>query len=289
MSRNIRSLLTDAAQRLQQAGVRSSRVDAEWIAAHVWAMTRAELLLTHEVAEHGMNQFWDLINRRAAREPLQHLLGYTSFRFVTLTVQPGVFVPRPETEMVAEAAIKHLVGQPTSPRVVDLCTGSGAIAVAVADEVDSAQVWAVDNTAEAVELAELNARNNDCQVTVVRGDVSDPTLLLELHGSLDVVVANPPYIPQGFQPSDPEVRDYDPPHALYGGGKDGLEIPSAVVARAHQLLKPGGTVIIEHGDNQAEQMRELIRAHGGFRHVRTLRDLTNRERMVLATRHEVAH
>lgn len=284
----LRSLLTRATEKLSQAGVNNPRGDAEKIAAHVWGMTRAEMFLANHLPAHLEPKYWELVRRRVGREPLQHLLGYTGFRFLTLAVKPGVFVPRPETELVAEVVIKHAQQQPHPPIVVDLCTGSGAIAVAVANEVPAARVLAVDISPEAIELTRDNAEGNDVDVQAFVGDVNDCRLLVEYHGKVDVVVANPPYIPQGFEPTDPEVRDFDPPHALFGGGPHGLDLPTAVIARAQQLLKSGGIVVMEHGDNQAEDMRSLVNRNGGFHSIGTRNDLTNRERMVIATRGEVA-
>ena len=294
----MRQVLSAAAAHLEHAGVQTARVDAELLAAHVCSLGRSELLLTREFPGALLGRYWELIERRAAREPLQHLTGETGFRYLTLEVRPGVFVLRPETEMVAEAAIlaaqettrTAAAGDAPGPvRIVDLCTGAGGIALACAQEVPGAQVWAVDLSPEAVALTRANAERNELTLTVIHGDVQDAGLLAELHGTVDVVVSNPPYIPFECEPLEAEVRDYDPPAALYGGGADGLEVPIAVINRAQELLRPGGVLIVEHGDEQGRAMREHVEHQGGFQEIHTQQDLTNRDRMVIAARDQVAH
>src|SRR5690625_361538 len=293
----MRQVLSAAAAHLEHAGVPAARVDAELLAAHVCGLGRSELLLTREFPGALLGRYWQLLERRAAREPLQHLTGETGFRYLTLEVRAGVFVPRPETEMVAEAAIlaaqgatrAAAAGAPGPVRIVDLCTGAGGIALACAQEVPGAQVWAVDLSPEAVALTRANAERNALTVSVLEGDVHDAALLTELHGTVDVVVSNPPYIPFECEPLEAEVRDYDPPAALYGGGVDGLAVPIAVIHRARALLRPGGTLIIEHGDGQGRAMREHVERQGGFQEIHTQQDLTNRDRMVVAARDQVAH
>lgn len=295
----MRQVLSAAAAHLEEAGVQTARVDAELLAAHVCGLGRSELLLAREFPGALLGRYWELVERRAAREPLQHLTGETGFRYLTLEVRPGVFVPRPETEMVAEAAIlaaraaatRDIAGggAPGPVRIVDLCTGAGGIALACAQEVAGAQVWAVDLSPEAVALTRANAERNELTLTAIHGDVQDAGLLAELRGTVDVVVSNPPYIPFECEPLDAEVRDYDPPAALYGGGADGLEVPIAVINRAQELLRPGGVLIIEHGDEQGRAMREHVERQGGFQEIHTQQDLTNRDRMVVAARDQVAH
>src|SRR5690606_16899961 len=183
----------------------------------------------------------ELVERRAAREPLQHLVGSAGFRGIELLVGPGVFVPRPETEQVAGAAIdaaERVVRERGRAVVVDLCTGSGAIALAVAAEVPAARVHAVELDTAALGWARRNleASPDRDRVGVLRGDAR--TALVELDGTVDVVVANPPYIPPDAEPVDPEVRDHDPAVALYGLGPDGLEVPRGIVRAAARLLRP---------------------------------------------------
>jgi release factor glutamine methyltransferase len=229
----------------------------------------------------------DLVARRATRIPLQHLVGRAPFRRMELLVGPGVFVPRPETEMVAGLAIEAASVTPT-PLVVDLCTGSGAIALAVATEVPGSRVvaveaepaahaWAERNLAERAGLDPGLAHRFDLRLA----DVADPGLLSELAGAVDVVVANPPYLPPDAEPVDVEVRDHDPARALYGGGDDGLAVPRQVAARAARLLRVGGTLVMEHADVQGPAVRALLDP-GAWTGVRTAPDLTGRDRAVVA-------
>lgn len=285
---SVRQALRAATGHLTAAGIQTPRVDAELLAAHAFGVERSRLVTLELPESETLVEFWKLVERRGQRIPLQHLTGSTGFRYLDLEVRPGVFVPRPETEMVVEVAIEFAHGG-TRVRMVDLCTGAGGIALAFAQEVPASAVWAVDISPEAIDLTRHNARNHSLDVTAIVADIREKSLLVDLAGTIDIVVSNPPYIPFDAEPLDAEVRDYDPQTALYGGGEDGLAIPAAVVARAFALLREGGLVVVEHGDSQGAQMRELLDAHGGFRDVHTRTDLTGRERMVVARRAEVAH
>ncbi|MGE5763557.1 MAG: peptide chain release factor N(5)-glutamine methyltransferase [Mycobacterium leprae] len=263
-----------AAARLAAAGVPSPRVDAEELAAHSLGTERTQLQ-RHATVGAG---FWDLVARRVARVPLQHLTGRAYFRHLTLAVGPGVFVPRPETELLAGWAIE--AARPLAhPVVVDVGTGSGAIALAVAMEVPAAEVHAVEADPGAFAWA---ARN--CAGTRVRlhaADLTGAELLPELDGRVDVVVSNPPYIPVGSLPLDPEVREHDPPAALYGGA-DGLDLVREVERTARRLLRPGGWVGVEHADTQGVDAPAVFAAAGGWADVADHRDLAARDRFVTA-------
>ena len=280
----MRALVEGATRLLAEAGVPSPRHDATALAAHVLGQERLELVLAPPVPEGFAEQFAGLVERRRNREPLQHLVGTTGFRYLTLLVEPGVFVPRPETEVVAQVAIDE-AARLAHPLVVDLCCGAGGIAVAVATEVPAARVVAVDLSPEAVDLTRRNAAHNGATtLRVEHGDVADPTLLSELDGTVDVLVANPPYIPPDAEPVDPEVRDHDPDLALYGGGIDGLEVPRAVLRAAARLLVPGGLLVMEHAEVQDAAARADARATGAFVDVESRPDLTGRPRMLVARR-----
>lgn len=283
----LRSLLAAASARLAEAGVPSPDHDARELAAFALGVDRLPVD-ADDVSEEAARRFEALITRREAREPLQHIVGSTVFRYLTLQVRAGVFVPRPETEVVAQVAIDEaaaLAAGGTQPLVVDLCCGAGAIALSVATEVPGARVHAIDFSQEAVDLTIANADAIGVETaSITRGDATDPTLLARLDGSVDVLIANPPYIPSGAIPIDPEVRDYDPPAALFGGGEDGLDVPRAVVAAAARLLRPGGLFVMEHADVQGASARELAEASGAFVGVQTRADLTGRDRMVVARR-----
>ena len=288
-----------AEHRLAAAGVSSARADAELLAAHVLGRGRGDLVAAMVRGEwlnppqHSI--FRHLVDRRAAREPLQHLTGRAPFRRLELAVGPGVFVPRPETEILVEAALAEVtalhgrLGGP--PLVVDLCTGSGAIALAVADESedarvvaleleDAARTWASRNLAHVPAGERVELRAGDVRQCAVAPDGA----LADLAGRVDVVVANPPYIPPGAVPVDVEVAEHDPAAALYGGGEDGLAIPAAVGEAAWLLRRPGGLLLMEHADVQGPATRALTTEFGAWDDVRTLPDLTGRDRILHARR-----
>ncbi|MCK9795788.1 peptide chain release factor N(5)-glutamine methyltransferase [Isoptericola sp. 4D.3] len=284
-----------ATARLLAAGVPSPRVDAESLLAHALGVDRPEtrrlVVLDRALPDGVAVRFAADVERRAARQPLQHLTGVAAFRHLELAVGPGVFVPRPETEQVAQAAIDEavrVVAREGAAVVVDLCTGSAAIALAVATEVPGARVHAVELDAAAHGWAARNVAAAtgdgvaDGVVRLVRGDAR--TALRDLDGTVDVVVSNPPYVPPGAVPRDPEVADHDPAVALYGLGDDGLEVPRGVTAAAARLLRAGGLYVMEHAEVQAAAARAMVAAAGGFDAADTRDDLTGRPRMVVARR-----
>lgn len=283
---SVRILLDDAVQRLSAAGIDDSTVDAELLLAHVLGVSRGRVQALHVLdapieAAHA-DRFLAFIQRRTEREPLQHLTGVAFFRALALEVGPGVFIPRPETEQVVQYAIDALraCAQPI-PVGVDLGTGSGAIALAMATEVPHAQIYAIENSPQAFVWAQRNIQRLSLgNVRALFSDIS--TALPEVTHGVDVVISNPPYIPDRAVPRDPEVRLFDPAAALYGGA-DGLDTVRVVSRVAWRLLKPGGTLVIEHGELQGEAIR-LILADGGWRSVRTHPDLTMRDRATTALR-----
>jgi release factor glutamine methyltransferase len=223
-------------------------------------------------------QFEAYVGRRAAREPLQHITGRAAFRHLTLAVGPGVFVPRPETEVVAGAAIEAAL-RSASPVVVDLCTGSGAIALAVAWEVPGARVHAVEADTGAHSWAARNCAG--AAVDLRLGDMA--AAFPDLDGTVDVVVSNPPYIPEGARVRDPEVAAHDPAAALWSG-LDGLDAVRVVEEVAARLLRPGGTVVVEHADLQGETAPAVFATTGRWTDVRDHRDLAGRDRFLTAAR-----
>ena len=289
---SVRRLVEGATALLAEAGVASPRVDATALAAHALGVERVVLALLPEAPPEGFQaRYAALVERRRQREPLQHIVGTTGFRHLTLRVAPGVFVPRPETETVAQHAIDEaarVAATGVVPLVVDLCCGSGAVALSVADEVPGAHVVAVDLSADAVALTRRNSEETGLALRVEPGDVRDPGLLADLAGTVDVVVANPPYIPPDQVPVDPEVRDHDPDLALYGGGADGLEVPRAVIAAAARLLRPGGLLVMEHAEVQAAAVRVMACADGALVDAATITDLAGRPRALLARRADAA-
>jgi len=286
---SLRELVDGATQLLREAGVGSPAHDARALAAFALGRERLVPGLDPDLDPGFAARFAALVERRRAREPLQRITGRTAFRYLDVPVADGVFVPRPETETVAE----HAVGEARRVReagrdavVVDLCCGAGVIGASVALEVPGARVHAVDASPAAVDATRATAREARVALDVEVGDVRDAHLLAALDGAVDVVVANPPYIPPDAVPQDPEVRDHDPDLALYGGGADGLEVPRAVVDAAARLLRPGGLLVMEHAEVQAAAVRAELRAHGSFTQVTTDQDLTGRDRMVLARKAE---
>lgn len=291
MPADLRSALAAATTRLTEAGVGSAWAEAQILAAHVLGVSRAELSRLVVLGAPAPDGLAELVDRRAAREPLQHLVGRAPFRTVELLVGPGVFVPRPETEVVAGLAIEAAAGL-DHPLVVDLCTGSGAIALSVAVELPDARVVGVevDPAAHAWAVRNLEALAGQHpgladRVDLRLGDAvgADRGVLAELAGQVDVVAANPPYIPPDATPVDPEVRDHDPAVALYGGGDDGLLVPGQVVLAARGLLRPGGRLVMEHADSQGPAARALA-AGPDWTDIRTAADLTGRSRALLARR-----
>lgn len=238
-----------AAGALAAAGVASPAYDAEELAAHVLGVSRSRLALVDRLPAAAADRYAELVEQRAARVPLQHLTGVAGFRRLDLAVGPGVFVPRPETEVLVEWALARLA---PGALVVDLCAGSGAVALAVAQEAPGTVVHAVELDEHALAWAARNVEQTGLPVTLHRGDVADPSLLAGLAGTVDLVTANPPYIPVGAA-VEREVAEHDPPAALWGG-EDGLDVVRAVERAASRLLRPGGLVAVEHADVQGESV-----------------------------------
>ncbi len=292
------AIVLDAVQRLAAAGVPSPRADAELLAAHLLGLSRGELAAAMARGDRwdggtpDVHDYHALVVRRAAREPVQHLTGRAPFRRLELDVGPGVFVPRPETEVLAGLAVEEADLQSRrrggEVLVTDLCTGSAAVALAVADEVARARVVALELAEPALAWARRNlaglpaGRRVELRAGDVMGAAEPGGALADLAGCVDVVTANPPYIPDGAMPVEPEVATHDPHLALFGGG-DGLDVPRAVVATAAVLLRPGGLLLMEHADVQGAATRELAEL-AAWGPVRSVVDLAGRERVLHARR-----
>lgn len=279
-------LVTALAERFGRAGIASALADTELLVGFVTGWTRGEVaakaFMGVELDESAVAQIETLAARRESREPLQHITGQSPFRYMVLDVGPGVLVPRPETELVAEWAIDALLQVPTpSPLAVDLGTGTGALALALATEVPHSRVIAVEAFDDALAWAKRNIdRLGDGRVELVHADAA--TALGEFDGTVDVVVTNPPYIPDADKPEDVEVLGYDPETALFGG-EDGLRDIRTFIATAARLLRPGGVLVLEHGDHQGAAVR-AIATEAGFRGAVTHTDLLHRERALTAVR-----
>jgi release factor glutamine methyltransferase len=280
----LRDVVSHAATLFAEAGIDSAQVDAELLAAHVLKVNRGQLqsamIADQTLSEGDAEELTNLYGRRIKREPLQHITGKAYFRNLELEVGRGVFIPRPETEFVAQLAIDALRGVAgDQPIAVDLGTGSGAIALSMATEVQHAKIFAVEKSDLAMPFTRKNFENYATEnAQLIHGDLIDA--FSELDGQVAVVASNPPYIPLQAIPRDIEVRDFDPELALYGG-EDGMDVMRGVSATAMRLLHPGGFLVVEHADSQGAQVSQLLLADG-WRQVRSHKDLTGRDRAVTA-------
>ncbi len=279
---SLASLVHAAAVRLADAGVPDPLVDAELLAGHVLGARRGEvqaaIIRGDAVSDDDAAALDAVVTRRSGREPLQHITGTAPFRHLELAVGPGVFVPRPETETVVQFAIDALLASPEpEPIGIDLGTGSGAIALAMATEVPHSRIYATELSPDAYPWTVRNTQGVE-NLTLVNEDLAEA--FRDLDGTASVVISNPPYVPDAAIPRDPEVRLFDPAMALYGG-EDGLDIVRVLSVRAAELLRPGGLLVIEHGELQGEAIREILTG-GGWRAAATHRDLTLRDRATTA-------
>jgi release factor glutamine methyltransferase len=276
----LRAALADAAQQLADHGVPSPGNDAEELAAHLLDTTRAELW--RHLAEPAPVGLADLVRRRAARVPLQHITGRAHFRHLSVLVGPGVFVPRPETEVVVQHALDRVATSPRpNPVVVDLCSGSGVIAASIAAEAPGAVVHAVEADQGALPWLRRNLADTGVQIHGCDLDDALPGVV----GGVDIVVANPPYIPEAAVPRDPEVARHDPAMALYSG-PDGLDHIRRIETLAARLLRAGGWVVVEHADEQGTSAPAVFAASTSWVEVSDHLDLTGRPRVVVARRAE---
>ena len=274
-----------ASKKFELAGIESFQADSEILLGFVLDLSRGELqvkaITGESLTEAEETKFLELVEKRAERFPLQHLTGVAYFRQLELNVGPGVFVPRFETETVTQLAVDALKAVPSeNPIAVDLATGSGAIAISLAVEVPNAQVFAVELSEEALVYTRQNFAKYAPKATLVQGNLADA--FPELNGQVDVLVSNPPYIPDDMIPVYPEVHLHDPSLALYGGA-DGLDLVRKVEASAKRLLREGGALVIEHADMQGDAIRELILSLG-WRQCSTHKDLSGRDRATTAIR-----
>ncbi|WP_436407400.1 peptide chain release factor N(5)-glutamine methyltransferase [Agromyces litoreus] len=285
-ARPLRDARDAAVRALSAAGVPDPEVDADLLLGHVLGLSRggvhARLVIGDELAPSAAGALDALVERRARREPLQHLTGRAAFRSLELAVGPGVFVPRPETELLAQLAIDALrAAAEPEPIGLDLGSGSGAIALSMATEVPHARVWAVENSPEAFPWTRRNVDEVGApNLELVFGDLAEA--LPELDGRVAVVASNPPYIPDDALPRDPEVRLHDPGHALYGG-PDGLDVVRILSRRALRLVHRGGALMIEHGESQSAGVAAILEGDG-WHGVAHHRDLTGRDRVTTAHR-----
>ena len=273
-----------ASEKLSTAGVPSPQADATWLLCHILETDRSDLLtritFDQDLAAEQLEAFLVALARREKREPLQHITGKAAFRSLELSVGPGVFIPRPETEQVVQYAIDYLRQLPMPGVAIDLGTGSGAIAIAMAIEVPQTKVYAVELSQAAFDYAAKNIEANLAAVELRLGAMQE--VVSDLVGGLDVVISNPPYIPDSAIPIDPEVRNFDPELALYGG-EDGLDVIRDISGIAAALLRAGGLLVLEHAESQSDAIRELL-LNDGWLSVSAFQDATMRYRTITAIR-----
>ncbi|WP_067975155.1 peptide chain release factor N(5)-glutamine methyltransferase [Mycolicibacter icosiumassiliensis] len=279
---SLRDAIDSAAALFADAGIDSARYDAEALAAHAAGTERGRLALLDSPDDEFFGRYRELVAARSSRIPLQHLIGTAAFGPVLLQVGPGVFIPRPETEAMLDWVLKQAVVQPLGahPVIVDACTGSGALAIALSRSFPGARVLAVEDSEPALDYARRNCAGTS--VELVHADVTTPELLSELDGRVDLMVSNPPYIPEGAD-LDPEVAQHDPEHALFGG-VDGMSVITPLADLAARLLRPGGWFAVEHDDTTPTATVQTVRGTGFFDEVVSRPDLTGRLRFVTAIR-----
>lgn len=254
------------------------RLDAEILLAHALGFSRAKLLA--ELREpYPECEFETLLDRRLNYEPIAYILGEWEFFSLTFACRAPILVPRPETEHLVETALEYAKRSPVK-RILDLCTGTGCVAIALARTLPNARVWAVDLNPDAVQLAAENAARNGVTVEVIHGDCFQP---LTTHEHFDIIVANPPYVAEGEWAHLPEViQRHEDPLALLSG-VDGLDLVRRIARESPTRLRPGGLLAMEIGDEQGDEAASILRAHG-FTHVQIAKDLAGHDRIVSGIR-----
>jgi release factor glutamine methyltransferase len=281
MTTRLRCAIDSATTLLADAGIDSARFDAEELAAHLTGTERGRLPLIDSPGDAFFDRYHAAIAARSRRVPLQHITGTAAFGPLRLFVGPGVFIPRPETEAMLEwATAQSLQRTPAKPVIVDVCTGSGALALALARHWPAARVLGIDDSDAALDYARKNTIGT--QIELVRADATDPGLLTELDGQVDLLVANPPYVPEAVE-LEPEVSQYDPLHAVFAG-PNGMTVIPAIIRLAGRWLRPGGFFAVEHDDTTSLLTSELVSGTGFFDDVVARTDLTGRPRFVTARR-----
>jgi len=280
----VRETLAWAIKELDGSGVPDARTEAEYLLSFALRVKRHGLYLYPQRTLTDLESagFREFIRKRALREPAQYITGETEFRGLVFKVSPEVLIPRPETELLVEEALDFLKGFQGEEIVIDLCTGSGCVAVSIAKEQENAEVYAVDISKEALKVASLNAAINgvSSKITFMNGDLFTP--LSPLRGKARVIVSNPPYVSkEDMEKLDPEIKDYEPMIALFGGA-DGLDFIKRIINGAPAYLLPGGGLMMEIGWGQAERVKDIFTRHGLYRNIEIRKDLSGIERVVKA-------
>jgi release factor glutamine methyltransferase len=278
--------INNAANLLSTAGIANARLDAEVLLSHIIMKDRV-WLITHRddvLDDNHQRDFADVIQRRTRREPLQHIVGNQEFWGIEFKVSPDVLIPRPETEFIIEAALAIVQDRNTLVRIIDLCTGSGCIAVSLAKELTAARIIATDASEKALAVARENTRRHGVseQIRFLLGDLFAPLEELDLRGQIDIIVSNPPYVQAGeLSTLQPEVRDYEPEMALISG-PEGTEMAKRIIQRAPEYLKKNGALIMEMGLGQAKALTRMVEATGAYGNRELLKDLAGIERVLVA-------
>jgi release factor glutamine methyltransferase len=276
-----------AAARLLALEIPNARLDAEVLLGHSLGRDRAWILIhmQDQLDDQGRRIFERDIERRSVREPLQYITGTQEFWGLPFKVTPAVLIPRPETELVVETAIKA-ANRKATPVIVDLCTGSGCIAISLAKELSHARIFATERSDAALDIARQNARQNSVadRVRFLAGDLFGPLEEMDLRTNIDIIVANPPYIRSDELPTlQPEVRDFEPEMALIAG-KEGTEIAERIILQSPEYVKPGGSLVLEMGIGQADALKKTIDETGKYGLIEVLKDLAGIERVIVAQR-----
>jgi release factor glutamine methyltransferase len=285
---DIGSCLASGVLLLKRAGIKTARLDAECLLAHVLGSARWQVLLEpgRRLAQAAVGRYLELLRRRRQREPLAYLVGTREFWSLTLSVSPEVLIPRPETETLVEAALALLrEAHPAHPHpiIVDLCTGSGAIAIALAREIPNAHIFATDLSQAALRVARMNAVAHGVvdRITFLQGDVWQAMTGQPPADGVDLVVANPPYIPTAaLAILMPEVQ-WEPREAL-DGGPDGLRVLGEIIGATPQHLRPGGVLLLEIGADLAIAVTALFQGAARYEPPQVLQDLAGRDRVIIA-------
>ena len=278
--------INNAANLLSTAGITNARLDAEVLLSHIIMKDRV-WLITHRddvLDVKHQRDFADVIQRRTRREPLQHIIGNQEFWGLEFVVSPDVLIPRPETEFIIEAALAIVQDRNTPVRIIDLCTGSGCIAVSLAKELTAARVIATDASEKALTVARENTRRHGVSehIRFLLGDLFGPLEELDIRGQIDIIVSNPPYVQAGdLSTLQPEVRDYEPEMALIAG-PGGTEIAKRIIQLAPEYLKKNGALIMEMGLGQADALTRMVEATGAYGDRELLKDLAGIERVIIA-------
>jgi release factor glutamine methyltransferase len=284
----IRDLLKVTTEYLKQKNIEAPRLSAEVLLAHLLALTRVDIYLRFDqpLNDQEVSRYRALIKRRLNREPLQYITGTQEFWSLDFEVDPSVLIPRPESELLVETALSLYragrIPHPDRPRFLDLCAGSGALAVSLAREVEDATVWASDISDEALTIARLNAADHGVtnRIAFMSGDLCQPAL--ERHLTFDLIVSNPPYIPSDVLESlSPEVRMYEPRLALDGGEK-GMFYIEKILMQCPDCLHPGGWVLVEMDPEQTARALKVIEETGRYEKWERVKDYSGRYRMVMA-------